>query len=96
MAQLHEEFGPYILNCAKVSDKTYEPIVRHKEYAFPREGFAECNDQYMLGDRYLIAPIVTNTRIVKLPKGKWKDDTGKIYKGGRTISLMFLKSFGLF
>jgi|GEM_PF-6978224 alpha-glucosidase len=23
----------------------------------------------------------------KLPKEKWKDDTGEIYKGGRTISI---------
>lgn len=88
-AQLHEKFGPYLLSCAKISAKTGVPIVRHMEYAFPGEGFAECNDQYMLGDRYLIAPIVTkeNTRIVKLPKGEWKDDTGEIYKGGRTISI---------
>jgi alpha-glucosidase len=75
------------LELAKQSALTGEPIVRHLEYAFPNEGFAECKDQFMLGDKYLVAPVVTpeNTRMVKLPQGKWKDDQGKIYKGGKTL-----------
>ena len=42
--------------------------------------FAECKDQFMLGDKYLVAPMVTqgNSRTVKLPKGKWKDDLKKL------------------
>lgn len=89
MALLHEQMSNYIMDCARESAKTGEPIVRHMEYSFPNEGFAECKDQYMLGDKYMIAPIVTkeNTRTVKLPKGQWKDDLGKIYKGGRTIEI---------
>lgn len=37
----------------------------------------------------LVAPIMSsgNTRTVKLPKGKWKDDLGKVYKGGKTYTL---------
>jgi hypothetical protein len=59
------------------------------EYAFPNEGFATCTDQYLLGDRYLVAPVMSDndTRSVKLPKGKWKDDTDKTYKGGKTYTL---------
>ena len=59
------------------------------DYAFPNQGFEECRDQYMLGDKYLVAPIMSsgNTRTVKLPKGKWKDDLGKVYKGGKTYTL---------
>ena len=43
----------------------------------------------MLGDKYLVAPIMSsgNSRTVKLPKGKWKDDLGKVYKGGKTYTL---------
>lgn len=39
----------------------------------------------MLGDKYLVTPIVTkeNTRKVRLPKGVWVDDQGKKYMGGR-------------
>ncbi|WP_149913571.1 hypothetical protein [Sphingobacterium cavernae] len=43
-----------------------------------------------LGEKYLVAPVVDNKleREVKLPKGyKWKDDLGKIYKGGKTYRL---------
>ena len=87
MARLHEQMGSYIMACARESSKTGEPIVRHMEYSFPNEGFAECKDQYMLGDKYMIAPIVTpnNKRFVMLPKGKWKDDLGNTYKGGKRI-----------
>ncbi len=89
MAHLHRQMGGYILKCARESARTGEPIVRHMEYVFPHEGFAECKDQYMLGEKYMITPVVTSNskRNVKLPKGQWKDDTGKKYKGGRTIEL---------
>jgi alpha-glucosidase len=89
MALLHEKFGAYILSCARKSAKTGEPIVRHPEYSFPNEGFAECKDQFMLGDKYLVTPIVAkeNTRTVKLPKGRWRDDLGNIHKGGKSITI---------
>ena len=74
---------------AEKTSKDGTPIVRHMAYSFPNEGFEEINDQYMLGDRYLVAPITTasNNRTVKLPKGDWKDDTGKKFKGGKTYAL---------
>jgi alpha-glucosidase (family GH31 glycosyl hydrolase) len=88
-AKLHQKFGNYILEEAKKSSLSGEPIVRHLEYSFPSEGFALCKDQFMLGDKYLVAPVVTSEdkRTVKLPKGRWKDDLGKIHKGGATILL---------
>lgn len=89
MSLLHEKMGQYILRCAEYSAKTGEPIVRHMEYSFPNEGFAECKDQFMLGDKYLVAPIITSddNRTVKLPKGKWIDDNGNSYKGGREYTI---------
>ncbi len=88
-AALHQQFGNYIVECAKVAAETGEPIVRHMAYTFPGEGFETCKDQFMLGERYMVAPVVTkeNSRSIKLPKGRWKDDQGKLYKGGQTISL---------
>ena len=69
--------------------KTGDPIVRSMEYAFPHQGFEDCKDQYMLGDTYLVAPIITasDTRSVRLPKGVWQDDQGKRYKGGKTYTI---------
>ena len=65
------------------SCKTVEPIVRPMEYIFAGDGFADCNDQYMLGDRYLIAPALDDNskRLVRLPKGTWRDMNGKKHKG---------------
>lgn len=88
-AHLHEKMGSYILELAHHAAKTGEPIVRHMEYAFPHQGFTTCKDQFMLGDKYLVAPILTkvNTRKVSLPKGTWKDDTGKIFRGPKVIEV---------
>ena len=88
-AHLHQKMGNYILEQAHHSAKSGEPIIRHMEYEFPHQGFASCKDQFMLGDKYLVAPIITkeHTRSVKLPKGTWKDDTGKKFKGPKTIQV---------
>ena len=43
----------------------------------------------MLRDRYLVAPMMGpgHTGTVRLPKGRWQDENGKKYKGGRTYEL---------
>lgn len=89
MARLHAEFAPYIMDYARHAAQTGEPIVRCMEYQFPHQGFADCKDQFMLGDRYLVAPVVTDTtaRTVALPKGTWRDEQGKRYRGGRTYTI---------
>lgn len=88
-ALLHEQFGPYIVEAAKETAATGEPIVRHMAYAFPGEGLEEVRDQYMLGSRYLVAPVASGaaSRSVVLPRGRWRDENGKIYKGGRTVEI---------
>ncbi len=88
-ARLHEAMGPYILQLARESARTGEPIVRSMEYMFPHQGFIDCKDQFMLGDKYLVAPVVTpeHKRKVMLPKGRWKDEQGKSFKGPRILEL---------
>ena len=78
-AKLHESMGDYILYEAKKSSISGEPIVRHMEYSFPNQGFIGCKDQFMLGDDYLVAPMIKpgGTRTVSLPKGEWIDDLGE-------------------
>lgn len=67
--------------------KTVEPIIRPMECNFPNSGFADCADQYMLGDRYLVAPALDDgsKRLVRLPKGNWRDMNGRKYKGPLVI-----------
>ena len=84
-AELHCELGPYLVEQARKSD----PLVRPMDYSFPGEGFESCVDQYMLGDKYLVAPMTVSgtVRDVKLPKGVWYDETGRRYRGGRTYTI---------
>ncbi|QGY48180.1 glycoside hydrolase [Maribellus comscasis] len=87
--QIRKKFTPLILKLARESANTGEPIVRPLEYVFPHQGFAKVQDQFMLGENILIAPVVNKktTRLVALPEGKWKDDMGVIYDGGKTITI---------
>ncbi len=89
MAKLHAAFGPYIMQYAHQAAKTGEPIVRCMEYQYPHQGFVQVKDQFMLGDKYLVAPVVDKRleREVKLPKGTWRDEQGKVYKGGKTYKI---------
>jgi alpha-glucosidase len=81
--------GDYILECARHASKTGEPIVRSMEYMFPHQGFADCKDQFMLGEKYLVAPVLTpdNKRTIIFPPGKWRDDAGKVYAGKKTVTM---------
>ena len=89
MALLHAQFGPYIMRYARQASTTGEPIVRCMEYQFPHQGFEHVKDQFMLGDKYLVAPVVDNRmeREVRLPKGTWRDEQGKKYRGGKTYRI---------
>ena len=88
-ANLHVRFGGYIVRFAKHASKTGEPIIRAMEYEFPNQDFENCNDQFMLGDQFLVAPVLDENdyRYVKLPKGKWRDELGNIYDGDKTIKI---------
>ena len=88
-AWLHRELGPYLLEQARKGAASGEPIVRPMDYSFPGQGFEGCSDQYMLGDRFLVAPMLKpgTQREVRLPEGSWQDESGRIYEGGRSYTL---------
>lgn len=80
--QLRCEMGKHLQQVAQEGCKTAEPMARHMEYLFPRSGFADCSTQYMLGNKYLIAPADNhNKRMVRLPRGVWTDTDGRRYRG---------------
>ena len=89
-AKLHKEMAPYILSLVRHAETSGEPIVRSLEYCFPHQGFARVMDVFMLGDRYLVAPVAVKgqtERTLTLPCGKWKYCDGTIYDGGEvTVS----------
>ena len=88
-ANLHVQFGPYILEQAKHAAKTGEPIMRTMEYSYPHQGFETETVQYMLGPKWLVAPVVEedDSLVVRLPAGTWRDDLGETHVGPKTLEL---------
>ena len=79
---------PYIVELANHAARTGEPIIRPMEYDFPHEGLAAVTDQFMLGDRLLVAPVLerrVTSRSVRLPRGRWRGPDGAVIGGGRTV-----------
>lgn len=87
--RIRKLFTPNILNLAKNSAKTGEPIISSLEYIFPNQGYLEIKDQFMLGKDILVAPIIDESfsRKVVLPSGKWKSDEGIYYDGNATYTI---------
>lgn len=90
MAKLHQKTGSHILALAKEASKTGEPIVKPMALAFPDGGYEKVNDQFVLGNDIIVAPVVekgARSRSVVLPQGNWKADDGQSYQGGQTVNL---------
>ena len=82
----------YIKKLFEEAHTNGSPLLRAMFYEFPDdERCWELQDQYMFGEKYLVAPILRLNewkRDVYLPAGKWKlTSTKEIFEGGRTISV---------
>lgn len=83
-----ERFTPYIIQLAKEAALGKGPVLRPMAYEYPQGGYEECKDMYMLGDRYIVMPIVKkgeNECTANLPPGKWKCTDGKIYENSARL-----------
>jgi alpha-glucosidase (family GH31 glycosyl hydrolase) len=90
MAWLHAEHGARILALARDAAHSGEPILRSMEYVFPHQDYAEVKDQFMLGDDQLVAPVLekgATSRVVVLPDGHWRDDTGSVFIGPQHLEV---------
>jgi len=89
-ALLHTKMGNHILDLAKEASKTGEPIVKPMALAYPENGYETIKDQFVLGNDIIVAPVIekgARSRTVVLPKGNWKADDGKVYKGGKSVEI---------
>lgn len=81
---------PYLLEKAKENHETGIPLVRAMVLEFPEDPVCGFLDrQYMLGDRYLVAPVMDETGEVTyyLPQGQWKNYfTGETRQGALWIT----------
>ncbi|HWX20945.1 MAG TPA: glycoside hydrolase family 31 protein [Candidatus Binatia bacterium] len=88
--RVREKHKNYILGLVRESALTGEPAVRSMEYVFPHQWYERVNDQFMLGDRILVAPVLERGachRDVILPIGAWKGFDGKRYAGPARVSI---------
>jgi len=86
---LRQRFTPKILELVKASAATGEPVLRPMAYVFPEGGYEQVNDQFMMGDDLLVAPMLTkaSARTVLIPPGRWKADDGTILSGPRRLTM---------
>ncbi len=85
--QVKNQLMPYLLEKAKENHETGIPLMRAMVLEFPEDPACQTLElQYMLGDRYLVAPVFSPTGEVTyyLPAGYWKNYfTGEKVEGGR-------------
>ena len=89
-AKLHAKFADYIIENVKASAVSGEPILRSLEYQYPNLGYAEITDEFLLGDRVLVAPVMEKgacERCVVLPEGEWLYLEKEVYQGGKTVTV---------
>ena len=83
---IRQEHISYIMQVIAHSVQTGEPVLRPLEYNFPNQNLAQIKDQFMIGDKLMVAPVVTEgfERKVVLPKGKWRYKN-KTITGGKIM-----------
>ena len=88
-AELHIEYAPRILELAAETTQTGTPIIRPVWWLAPESETAlTCDDQFLLGDDILVAPVVKPgmvTRDIYLPPGLWRDHWNGATLTGDTI-----------
>ncbi|AFZ69342.1 TIM-barrel domain-containing protein [Deinococcus peraridilitoris] len=82
---------PYLERLCQEAVDHHRPVTRAMAYAFPNEPESWAfEEQYMLGDALLVAPVVQSGGEVRvyLPEGQWTHlFTGEVFQGGRTYDI---------
>lgn len=89
-AALHAEFAHRILSLARETVSTGVPIIRPVFWLAPQDEVAlTCDDQFLLGNDILVAPIVCPNQYLRdiyLPPGHWRDHwTKELFKGAGVL-----------
>jgi alpha-glucosidase len=83
---------PFLYTLFRAHEESGLPVVRPLFWADPADArLREVDDQFLLGDELLVAPVVARgarSREIVLPWGDWFDfETGERHAGGRTITM---------
>ncbi|MDN4603068.1 glycoside hydrolase family 31 protein [Paenibacillus sp. F6_3S_P_1C] len=82
--RLRSELGPELLALARQAASDGLPILRSLEFEYPDCGYELVNDQFLLGQNLLVAPVVVKgltSRTVVFPEGQWQGDDGNVVNG---------------
>ena len=75
--KLRYRWLPYFYDLFWEAERTGAPILRPLVFHYPDDRTARtCNDEFMVGSRVLVAPVVqpgVRQRLVYLPEGEWYD-----------------------
>lgn len=88
--ETRRKYQDELMRCIRHSKKTGEPVIRYMSYEFPEEPVEMITDQFMLGEKLLIAPVYTKNsgqRNVYVPKGSWRLRKEIISSTGENIIL---------
>lgn len=92
---------PYLYNCFFIHYLTGDPVLRPLLYEYQDAQFENLDDQFLVGDSLMVAPVVSmgnhtkqvsattkadQTRFITFPEGWWFDlNRGEWLKGGKTL-----------
>ena len=90
--EIRMDMHEYIVGLYAEAHTNGSPLIRAMFYEFTDDAVCwELQDQYMFGDKYLVAPILHLNqfeRDVYLPEGRWKlTSTGKVHTGGCHVTV---------
>ena len=88
--ELRRKWTPYVVETAVSTGKTGEPMMRSLEYAYPGHGYETVMDEFLMGEKLLVAPQVTEgarTRKVVIPPGMWTADDGQVFEGPTVVDV---------
>lgn len=90
--EIRMEMHDYIAGLFEEAHTNGSPLIRAMFYEFPEdEKCWDLQDQYMFGERYLVAPILHLNqfeREVYLPVGQWRlTSTGEVYSGSCSVTV---------
>ncbi len=82
---LRQRYLGHIAAALEQAAQTGEPVIRPVWWLAPGDERAlVCDDEFLLGDDLLVAPVVQagqRARDVYLPSGRWKDNAGQVISG---------------
>ncbi|MEF3402758.1 NPCBM/NEW2 domain-containing protein [Agromyces sp. CCNWLW203] len=92
--QLRQRLMPYIYTLAEESHRTGVSMMRSIALEYPNDPGAysvEANNEFLLGEDYLVAPVFTDSDVrngIYLPAGdRWVDYwTGTVHEGGKVVN----------